>query len=232
MKHTLFGLAVILGALYILLWPLHPYPLSYALKASPVLLLAVVAWLQYRNAEISLRAAWLYALAMLTSAAGDVFLDFDRSLYLKQALAAFLLAQLSYIALLWPLRQSRAGDAIRSGLPALFAAFLLWQFYPNTGALWWPVLIYVLCLWGMAVLALRSGNRWIAGGGVLFMLADSLIGVNRFWLPFEHSTPVIVSIYISAQLLLGYGLLLAADSPLLKAVSARQKSTAESAPAS
>ncbi|MCD8523196.1 MAG: lysoplasmalogenase [Saccharospirillaceae bacterium] len=232
MSRRLFVLAAVLGGLYILLWPLHPYPFSYALKASPVVLLAVVAWWQCKHGHLGLRAAWLYALAMLTSAAGDVFLDVDRSLFLTQALAAFLLAQLSYIALLWPVRQSRRGDVFRAGMPALFAVVLLWQFYPNTGALWWPVLVYVLCLWGMAVLAWRSANRWVAAGGMLFMLADSLIGVNRFWLPFEHSTPVIVSLYISAQLLLGYGLLLATDSPLLKAATDGQKSTAESAPAS
>lgn len=199
----LFPLAVICGALYLLLWPLHPWPFSYALKALPVLLLAVMA-----QALLHGRERWLYTLAMLSSAAGDVFLDLDRTLYLKHALFSFLITQLAYIALFWPRRQVVKGMVLRVVLPALVAGFLLWQFYPNTGALWWPVVIYVVCLWGMAVLALLSGNHWIAAGGVLFMLADSLIGVNRFWLPFEHSTPVIVSIYLTGQLLLGYGVLL------------------------
>lgn len=203
----LFPLAAICGLLYLLLWPLHPYPLSYALKAAPVLLLALLA-----QSLLQGRERWLYTLAMVSSAAGDIFLDLDRTVFLKQALLSFLITQLAYIALFWPRRQAVTGRLLRIVLPVVFAALLLWQFYPNTGALWWPVVIYVICLCGMAVLALLSGNHWIAIGGLLFMLADSLIGVNRFWLPFEHSTPIIVSIYLTGQLLLGYGVLLGRQS--------------------
>lgn len=202
-KH-LFPIAIVGGVLYLLLWPLHPYPLSYALKAVPVLLLALMA-----QSLLQGRERWLYTLAMVSSAAGDIFLDLDRTAFLRQALFSFLITQLAYIALFWPLRQAVKGRVVRMALPAVFAGLLLWQFYPNTGALWWPVVVYVFCLCGMAVLGLLSGNHWIAVGGLLFMLADSLIGVNRFWLPFEHSTPIIVSIYLTGQLLLGYGVLLA-----------------------
>ena len=203
--NNVFILAVVLAAAYLLLWPLHPYPFSWALKAAPVLLLALVA----QFSDLSLRDKILYALAMFTSASGDVFLDLDRTLYLKQALFSFLLTQGCYIALLWPRRTVSGMKAVLAlMIPAVWGAFLLFQFYPNTGSLWWPVVIYVMFLWGMVVLALFSGQWPVAVGGTLFFIADSLIGVNRFWLPFEHSTPVIVSLYISGQLLLGYGLLL------------------------
>ena len=135
--------------------------------------------------------------------------DLDRTLYLKHALFSFLLTQWCYIALLWPRRTVTGLPAMPAVLvPAACALFMLYWFYPQTGALWWPVVIYVLFLWGMVVLALLSGRWQIALGGALFFTADSLIGVNRFALPFAHSTPVIVSLYISGQLLLGYGLLL------------------------
>src|SRR5690606_22035747 len=125
----------------------------------------------------------------------------------KHALFSFLLTQWCYIALLWP-RRAISGLPAMSALllPALCALFMLYWFYPQTGALWWPVVIYVLFLWGMVTLALQSGHWSVALGGSLFFIADSLIGVNRFALQFEHSTPLIVSLYISGQLLLAYGL--------------------------
>lgn len=199
----LFIAAVGLAVMYLLLWPLHPYPFSWALKAMPVLLLALAA----QFSSLSPRDKILYALAMLTSASGDIFLDLDRTLYLKHALFSFLLTQWCYIALLWP-RRAISGLPAMSALllPALCALFMLYWFYPQTGALWWPVVIYVLFLWGMVTLALQSGHWSVALGGSLFFIADSLIGVNRFALQFEHSTPLIVSLYISGQLLLAYGL--------------------------
>ena len=202
----LFILAALTGALYILLWPLHPYPFSYALKATPVILLGVMAQQLLHG-----RDRWLYSLALLGSATGDMFLDIDRVTYLKPALMAFLLTQLAYIVLFAARRRLTAAQGGRFwlalSLPPLLAVLLLWQFYPATGAMWWPVVIYVICLTAMTVLALLSGERILAAGGALFMLADSLIGVNRFWFSFENSTPVIVSIYITAQLLIGYSLL-------------------------
>ena len=214
--NNVFILAVVLAATYLLLWPLHPYPFSWALKAAPVLLLALVA----QFSDLRRRDKILYALAMLTSASGDIFLDLDRTLYLKQALFSFLLTQWCYIALLWPRRTVIGMKAVVAlVIPAVWGVFLLYQFYPNTGNLWWPVVVYVVFLWGMVALALLSGHWLVAVGGALFFIADSLIGVNRFWMPFENSTPVIVSLYISGQLLLGYGLLLrrniAADTRLV-----------------
>lgn len=214
MSRRLWLLAACLGIAYIVLWPWHPYPLSDALKASPVLLLAVIAWRLWRAKQMTSIAAMLYGMAMVASAVGDVFLDWDRHAYLKQALLSFLVAQLCLIALLWPLQVRRRYDGWRLLLPALFALYLLWQFYPNTGAMWWPVVIYVVCLWAMAVLALMTANGWLAVGGICFLVADGLIGVNRFWLPFAYSTPIIVSVYLSAQLLLAYGFLLASQPSL------------------
>jgi len=207
----LFVIAALLGALYILLWPLHPYPFSYLLKAAPVLMLALIG---VKTLTGPVRIAYL--VAMLGSAAGDIFLDFDRQLYLRQALASFLLTQMAYIVIFARLRQRHRlslGALLASTLlPVTAAAILLWQFHPNTWSMWWPVVVYVVCLTSMAVLALQTGQRWLALGGVLFMTADALIGVNRFWLAFDYSTPLIVSVYMTAQMLIGYGLLFSGRS--------------------
>ena len=44
-------------------------------------------------------------------------------------------------------------------------------------------------------------------GALLFMLADSLIGLNKFVQPFPHAVLVIVCCYFSGQALIAWGLL-------------------------
>jgi len=206
-RRALFFLAVLSGYGYVLLWPWHPYPMSYALKATPLVLIALAWWCGPRQTGMRRRDGVFYTVALLFSAVGDVFLDLDRAGYLRQALLAFLVAQVAYICLFWPRRHI---TTVNRWFPLLLLAvcgLLLRQFYANAGALWWPLVVYVFCLGWMALAAFWS-RRWpLMAGGLLFLCADALIGINRFWLPFEHSTPVIVSLYISAQLLLAYGLL-------------------------
>lgn len=205
-KKPLFIVAVLLGYSYILLWPLHPYAGSYLLKASPLIIMVVLVFNQ-RSLSLGILQKFLFVVAMLMSAVGDVFLDFDRGIYLKQALASFLFAQIAYIALFWPQRQINKRNFLFAPLLILASAFMLSRFYPNAGPLWWPVVIYVVFLAWMALAALWTRAWPIMIGGVLFLCADGLIGVNRFWIPFEYSTPVIVTLYISGQLLLSYGVL-------------------------
>jgi len=205
-KKPLFILAVILGYSYILLWPVHPYPLSYLLKASPLLIMTLLM-LNVRPANLGIMSGFLFVAAMLMSALGDVFLDFDRVLYLKQALGSFLFAQIAYIVLFWPRRQVDKRNIWFVPLLLIACGLMLSQFYPNAGALWWPVVVYVIFLAWMALAALWTRAWPVMLGGTLFLCADALIGVNRFWIPFEHSTPVIVTLYISGQLLLSYGVL-------------------------
>ncbi|WP_100644287.1 lysoplasmalogenase [Alteromonas facilis] len=203
----LFSLAAVLGVTYVVSLPFHPYPFSFVLKAMPVLLLAAISL-----RLLSGRQRVLYIIAMVGSAAGDVFLDMDRQLYLKHALLSFLITQICYIVIFVKLRAihklSLPAKTFSYVAPIAVAIFLLYQFHPNTGTMWWPVVVYVACLTAMAILAMQTGHSWIALGGVLFMLADAMIGINRFWLPFDASTYVIVSTYLTAQLLIGYGLLL------------------------
>ena len=61
----------------------------------------------------------------------------------------------------------------------------------------------------MALLATRleakPGPLWL--GAMLFVVADSLIGVNKFVQPFPHAVLVIVCCYFSGQALIAWGLL-------------------------
>lgn len=204
---SLFVFALVCGYAYVASIVFKPYEFSYLLKAAPVLLLALIALLQ-KGSSLSNKQTTAFIIAMLASASGDIFLDFDRSLYLKQALGSFLITQIAYLYLFLPLRDT---TTIRCWLMPpllLITVYLLYQFSLTAGPLFIPVVIYCVVLLAMAFSALLvKNNIWINLGGLAFLMADALIGVNRFIVVFDYSTTIIVTIYISAQLMIAWGLL-------------------------
>jgi alkenylglycerophosphocholine hydrolase len=56
----------------------------------------------------------------------------------------------------------------------------------------------------VTALMVRS-SPWLGAGAVLFLVSDSLIGINAFIAPFPASTAIIVSIYLSSMLLIARG---------------------------
>ena len=205
-SRVVFGLALILGYTYILSLPFKPYEFSYLLKAMPVLILGLLAVSGVGG--LGKKEKVLFILAMSGSAAGDIFLDFDRTLYLKHALASFLITQIAYFMLFIPERDMSSWRRYITFPLAAMAGVLLYFFSQTAGPLFFPVVVYVIVLVAMAVAALLvANNPWINIGGVLFLVADALIGINRFIIPFEYSTNVIVTIYITSQLCIGWGLL-------------------------
>lgn len=198
-------LALLLGYLYIALIPFKPYPLGWLLKPLPMLLFAWLVWRAYPGAA----GRWL-GLGFVAAAAGDFFLDYgNRDGLFVQALLAFLLNQLAFVAGFLLLGRGRPWRWWWS-LPVIAYAIgmTLWML-PGAGALQVPVALYFACLLAMALTAARVEERpgplWL--GAMLFVIADSLIGVNKFIQPFPHAVLVIVSCYFTGQALIAWGLL-------------------------
>ena len=197
--------AITLGLLYIALIPQQPYPGSWLLKPLPMLLYAFLMWRTFPGAV----GRWL-ALGYVAAAFGDFFLDYgERDGMFRQALAAFLVNQVAFLIAFAklsagsPWRWLRAAPAIAYGV--LLAAWLV----PKAGALQVHVSIYLAFLVAMAVTACRveAAPRLLWLGAMLFLLADSLIGVNKFAAPFPNAVLVIVSLYFTGQTLIALGLL-------------------------
>jgi alkenylglycerophosphocholine/alkenylglycerophosphoethanolamine hydrolase len=201
----LYGLAVVLGIAYILLIELQPYPLSWLLKMAPMLIFAGLMW----RTLPGVTGRWL-AVGYVTAAAGDFFLDYgNRDGLFRQALIAFLCNQLAFIVAFVLLARGRSWRWLWS-LPVIAYSLLLavWM-VPAAKGLQIPVAVYLSCLLGMALCAARveqsPGPLWM--GAMLFVLADSLIGFNKFVQPFEHAVLVIVTCYFIGQALIAFGLL-------------------------
>ncbi|MFE9245223.1 lysoplasmalogenase family protein [Nocardiopsis sp. NPDC006938] len=122
----------------------------------------------------------------------------------------FLVAQVVFVVAFWP---HRAESVLRRRRLLLvpyvaYVAALVWICAPHTGGLLVPVLLYGLLLGLMAVLATGMGP-WVAAGGALFLVSDSLIALNAFapGLELPQRDLLVMSTYIAAQTLIVLGLL-------------------------
>lgn len=196
--------AGVAGAAYVASFAFHPYPLIFALKAIPALTLCAlsIAWLAGRERVVM-------AIAFAFAAAGDVFLDLDRTRYLPYGLGSFLVTQVCF-AIAFAARAKWTP----SRLPLILAlagagATLLVVAWNDFGALRIPVIVYLAALLAMSSTALMArDDPWLARGALTFLVSDALIGVNRFVHPFDGSTALIVGLYFAAILMIARGVLL------------------------
>ncbi|MEM1322273.1 MAG: lysoplasmalogenase [Bacteroidota bacterium] len=193
------------AAAYLLLIPQLPFPGDFALKASPILLLALTAWRTLTGSS----QRWL-TLALILSACGDISLSFSGETYFLAGLSCFLLAHLCYIITIrrhsrwqkrhWPIA------LLLIGLTSVMVALLI----PKLGPLLLPVLIYILVILTMALTATGwqgQHRNLLLGGAIIFMLSDSMIAINRFVLPLSWAKHFIMLTYYLGQLLLAWALL-------------------------
>lgn len=177
---------------------------DWAVKAAPMLLAAGVL-----GAVLPARFGVPMAIGFIAAAAGDIFLALDRHAYLIQGLLCFLVTQVAYAAAFLG-RGMALGERLEYRLPVtVYGAVLLALMLPGLGSFMLPVFVYVSALVAMAVLAAGFESRpgRVYFGAVLFLIADSLIGIDRFVAPFPFSEIVIVGIYTAAQFLIFTGML-------------------------
>ena len=193
--------AMLVGLAYVASLAWHPYPLSYALKAVPALTLCALSAQRLHG-----RTRVLMVVAFLAAAAGDVFLDLDRTRYLPHGLGCFLVTQVAFtIAFLPWARFTPSRVPLVLALVAGEATLLAFA-WPNLGAMRVAVIVYLAALLAMTVTALMvRESRWLGIGALLFLVSDSLIGINRFIAPFPASTAIIVSIYVASIVLIARG---------------------------
>lgn len=175
-----------------------------AWKTAMAVLLARAAWFHRPQAE----RRWLVT-ALLCSAVGDLLLALP---WLRMSfiggLGAFLMAHLAYLRLFVPLGgDMRPHRLIGCGLVIGAAGTLLGRFWPNLGALMWPVAVYigVLAAMACAVLMARLPTPLAALGALCFVTSDAMIGMAKFLSPFDTYQLGIWWTYALAQVLLVAG---------------------------
>ena len=174
----------------------------------PLTTLLVIAYAWPRGAD-SPRQQRFVRIGLVLSLVGDVFLLWPKEGFLP-GLVSFLLAHLAYIAAFCVPARLAARPLVFAGY-GVVAALILSQLWPGVpGALRAPVLAYVVCLATMAAQAAvwwraSAGNadeghaRAAAIGGLLFMVSDSLLAINKFALPLPFASLWILATYWAAQ---------------------------------
>lgn len=199
MRYLLLGLLGAAVFLYARLSGLNE--LGLLSKGIPVI--ALLLWL--RTAPDGVYRRWI-SLGLLASLAGDILLDWPGDLFVF-GLGAFLLAHLAYLrAYLSDCKQ----PAWLALLLALVTGGTMFAILASAklGPLLIPVACYALAISAMLWRALarlgqqdlnKHSTRMAAVGAALFVLSDSLIGINRFVVPFEAAPLAIMLSYWLGQ---------------------------------
>lgn len=148
-----------------------------ALKAAPVLLLAVYA-------VIAGGATWL-VMALFLGALGDLCLAYDGERAFIAGLVSFLLSHLAYVALFWPMAEPSLilGEAWRIGSAAALAILvpaLILVLWRPAGPLAMPVAIYGLVIGAMGFTALSVADAAVFLGAALFISSDTALAAEKF----------------------------------------------------
>jgi uncharacterized membrane protein YhhN len=179
------------------------------LRALPTVLLALAAFPHTR-----VRFGLAVAAAVALGAAGDFFLASGSRAGFIPGLVAFLLGHFFYLwAFSRELRPTRGRVALltlaTAGVLVLIALTLLKMVRANELAHIAPVLLYAAVLAATMAVCLfhQSPTRWIAAGGVIFVISDAHIAVNHILLdaPLLPITFSGYSTYYLAQFLLVHG---------------------------
>lgn len=148
--------------------------------------------------------------ALFFSWLGDVLLIFQagQTGFFIGGLIAFLIAHIFYILFfyrIWVQQQLKIKPLILLGVIGFYTALISFLF-PHLGTMLAPVLVYGFVISAMLCLALhmyplryKVAAAHFISGAVLFVISDSVLAVNKFYLPFPAAPFIIMFTYALAQ---------------------------------
>lgn len=159
--------------------------------------------------------------ALVFSWIGDVILLFTDlgEIYFILGLVAFLTAHIIYCILFnrqnkIRKKQNKSFFVIGSILIALYLIGMVSVLMPHLGELEIPVTVYASVISIMLLFAFngflvweKPGNFLVFLGAFFFMISDSILAVNKFYIPIPKSSFFIMLTYLLAQYLIVVGVL-------------------------
>jgi len=91
----------------------------------------------------------------------------------------------------------------------LYGVIMLALLSDGLGELFIPVIAYmsILLLMALATVFSEKSNAWLVVGGISFVVSDSLIGFDKFYMPIDNVSFAIMITYYFAQFALLKGML-------------------------
>ena len=179
------------------------YTDSFVLKlvAKPIPVLVMLAILKRTNYY----SKFIFV-GLVLSMVGDILLVYSDSLFVH-GLAAFVLAHVAYIIAFF--KRSKRLVLVPFVFLMAYGVAMYWLLYPELGTMAHPVLLYIMVILTMTWRAFAQGNFnknaiYAVAGSILFVLSDSIIAFNKFYVEIQHASYLIMLTYWAAQSLLFY----------------------------
>ncbi|MEO8773696.1 MAG: lysoplasmalogenase [Gelidibacter sp.] len=188
--------------------------LHYFTKPAILISLIIFFYIESRNVSKSLK--WLVLAALAFSLVGDVFLMFvDQSPnYFMLGLISFFLAHLFYCWIFFTQKNSKTNPIGLIIVLTIFAFGLFYLLKENLGDLLIPVIFYIIIILTMVITAFLRKKRvskksfiYVFLGAILFVISDSILALNKFYMPLKFSSISIMLTYGLAQFYIVTGLL-------------------------
>lgn len=205
LRKALWAISIFCGLSYFAtnVWDIPGHTVVKGLSVSTM---ALIAW---RSLPAG-RNRLLLTAALAFSSLGDILLDISSKMFVF-GLGSFLLAHLCYIPFFLSQRKPNESLGAPRGialvaLAAFSGSIAIWML-PSLGGMAVPVMAYVTVLTGMAVSSLfwKASTNWIIAGAILFLISDTVLGVNKFVQPIPYRGWIVWSTYYAAQFLITKG---------------------------
>lgn len=146
----------------------------------------------------------LFLTGLIFSFFGDLFLLIKWGFL--PGLGSFLLAHLYYIFCFAKMTVRKHLPLLAAGL-LVYVVALIFYLFPYLKEMKIPVIIYGVVIAAMLYFAVRTTNKNLIIGAVLFVISDSVLAINLFVKETTVLSMIVMITYISAQWFLVKGLL-------------------------
>lgn len=182
----------------------------------PSLLTALILYFSYHGKTLPAPIRNMTLLALVFSLLGDIFLMFvmQSAKYFILGLACFFLAHVFYSLVFFKNRNPKTKPYGLVFILLLYAFAFFYLLKNHLGDLLIPVLLYMVIILIMATMAFLRYKKvshksfiLVFIGAILFVISDSILALNKFYMPLKYTSISIMLTYGLAQFFIVKGLL-------------------------
>ncbi|AUC80941.1 lysoplasmalogenase [Lacinutrix sp. Bg11-31] len=192
--------------------------------SKPLVVISLIIFFLLNSKHLKKNIRMLTLLALVFSLLGDVLLLFvsESEYFFISGLIAFLIAHIFYCVVFLKHRDKSKKPYGFIALLLIYAFGIFWFLNSGLNDLLIPVILYMLVILAMATSAFLRHQKvgaksynLVFYGALVFMISDSLLALNKFYLPFSLADFGIMFTYALAQLLIVKGLIIQSDKSVL-----------------
>ena len=147
---------------------------------------------------------YFFLSGLIFSFLGDLFLLFKWGFL--PGLGSFLLAHIFYIFCFKKIGDKKIRRTYIIPIAIYLAVFLIFLM-PYLGEMLIPVIIYSVAISLMFYFSLKTKQKWLIAGALLFLISDSILSVNLFVKESALLSVLVMMTYVAAQFLLVKGMI-------------------------